>query len=74
MSTIICVGGIACILPHDGRYVFVAGGDGDDFKITKKSSEYFDLETLTWHEGPSVDTYDFYLYRNMLPPSRYIFS
>ena len=51
----------ACGL-HDGRFVFVAGGDGDDWKITKKSSEYFDLETLTWHKGPSVDTYDFGLH------------
>jgi len=44
---------------HDGRFVIVAGGDGDDRQKTKKSSQYFNLETLTWHEGPSVDTYDF---------------
>jgi len=50
----------ACGLHHDGRFVFVAGGDGVgyDYEVGK-SSEYFDLETLTWHNGPSVDTYDF---------------
>ena len=32
---------------HDGKYVFVVGGPHD-------ISEYFDLESMTWNEGPSV--------------------
>merc|ERR1712098_902302 len=35
---------------HDEKYIFVAGGGS-----TK--SEYFDLESMTWHEGPSVNVY-----------------
>jgi len=32
---------------HDEKYVFVAGGG-------HTTSEYFDLESMTWHEGPYV--------------------
>ena len=38
----------------DGNKAFVVAGSDGFTDIAGKTSEYFSLETLKWHEGPSI--------------------
>ena len=46
--------GHACGL-HGGKIIAAGGFDNQDDDTTKGTSEIFDLETLEWSEGPSLD-------------------